>query len=327
MTVRASNVVPDSARWALVADVGGTHTRLALARSGTKRPELSHIKILRSPESTLLPTLRDYLKSIDHAGGLYACAVAAAGRVRRLGGQVRCSLTNTRLTIDQHELSTGVEASASHLINDLAAVAAAVPILEKRDYIPLGMSREVVAGMRLVIGVGTGFGVAALGADGALIESEGGHSDLAAVSAEERELLNRLAPLGRISIESVISGPGLTRLYHVISGQPAAPPELIVKRALGEESAAMKTLGIFSTWFGRSVGNMILSFGAWGGVYLVGGALEGLSAVLNLEAFRAGLADKAPFGADVAAVPVLWIRFPQPALLGLAQLALATPAG
>lgn len=320
------HLLAPSEKVALVADVGGTHLRIALATPGSARPELSEIRILRTPEGSLIPTLRDYMGAAAPRRDLSACAVAAAGRVRRLNGKARVSLTNVNLAVDIDELTSGIDAQANYLINDLAAVAAGVPLLGGGDYISFGPQRGVVPGMRLVIGIGTGFGVAAIGADDTLIESEAGHADLAAASAEERELLNRLSPLGRIAIESVLSGPGLAKLHAVISGQSPVSPDAVVSRALAEDPSARRAVTLFSTWIGRAVGNLILTFGAWGGVYLTGGVLEGLGSALDVQAFRAGIADKAPYGADAASVPVLWIRFPQPALLGLARLALEDAA-
>ncbi len=306
----------------LVADVGGTHTRIALAHKARDQPQLTQLMSYPTPRGRLSSTLKEYMQA-NGAAALSVCAVAAAGRVRRLPGRTFVTLTNAQLTIDREDLSETTAAPTTLLINDRAAVAAALPLLKQNDYQHLGPLREMAPGLRLVVGVGTGFGAAVLTADGTLLESEAGHADLAAVTAEEREWLNRLAPLGRLSIESLISGPGLAKLYEVVSGRPAIPPEALIARAQAGEPVAGKVLVAFSTWLGRVVGNLVLTYGAWGGVYLVGGVLEGIGSEFDVHAFRQAMEDKAPFGMDLAAVPVLWIRHPQAALLGLARLALS----
>ena len=80
----------------------------------------------------------------------------------------------------------------------------------------------------------------------------------------------------------------------------------------------------FSTWLGRVAGNLVLSLGAWGGVSLIGGVVAGLGDALDPLAFRTGFEDKAPFAADLASVPLQRILHPQPALIGMAALALRT---
>lgn len=309
---------------ALVADVGGTNTRIALTQAGGERPAIAQLQVIPTPGGKLVQAFEAYLRSAQQAGPLQACAVAAAGRVRRLPGRTWVSLTNARLTIDRNDLAEATGAGTSILVNDLAAVAAALPLLRSDELLPVGPIRTLGSpGVRVVVGVGTGLGLAALTSDGTLLESESGHSDLAAVSAEERQWLNRMAPLGRLSVESLLSGTGLSRLYEAAGGAPGLSAAELVLRATADEPLARKTLMAFSRWLGRVVGNMVLIYGAWAGVYLTGGVLDGLGQHFDALAFREGMDDKTPFSADLGAVPVYRIVHPQPALLGLANLALA----
>jgi glucokinase len=305
----------------LVADIGGTNCRLALARPEDPRPRLEHLRVLPTPRGTLDTTLRDYLRDV-HVEQPAGIAVAAAGRVRRLAARTWVSLTNASLSIERESLAA-LARGRGWLLNDLAAVAAALPLFEPQDLHSFGPARVATPGARLVVGVGIGFGAAALSLAGETLDSEAGHADLPATTAEEREWLARLSPRGRVSVEDVLSGPGLLRLYETRSGERCHDVPALIARWRAQEPAALDTFNLFSTWLGRVAGNLVLGLGAWGGVYLIGGVVSGLGDALDSLAFRRGFEDKAPFGPDLAAVPVQRIVHPQPALLGLAALALS----
>lgn len=311
---------PDESPRVLVADIGGTNCRLALASAGPTRPELEQLRVLPTPSGSIERSVVEYL---DLAGGVRpsAIAIAAAGRVRRLASRTWVSLTNAPLSIEREALA-GLCGGRAWLLNDLAAVAAALPLLGPQDLLTFGPPRTAAPGTRLVVGIGTGFGAAALSLGGEHLDCEAGHADLAAVTAEERDWCARLAPRGRVTVEHVLSGPGLLRLYELLSGQRCTQVPALLDRWHAQEPAALKTLVAFSTWLGRAIGNLVLSLGAWGGVYLIGGVVSGLGPALNPVAFRRGFEDKAPFAPDLAAVPVQYILHPQPAMLGLAGLAL-----
>lgn len=304
----------------LVADIGGTHCRLALARPGGLRPQLEDLRVVPTPRGTLDATLREYLLDV-RVERLAGIAVAAAGRVRRLAARTWVSLTNASLSIERESLAA-MAGGRGWLLNDLAAVAAALPLLDSDDLRPFGPSRTSVPGTRLVVGIGTGFGAAALSLAGETLDGEAGHADLPATTAEEREWLARPSPHARVSVEDLLSGPGLLRLYETRSGRHCTEIATLIEHWRAQEPAALETFAMFSTWLGRVVGNLVLSLGAWGGVYLIGGVVSGLGEALDAAAFRRGFEDKSPFGTDLAAVPVQRIVHPQPALLGLAALAL-----
>lgn len=304
----------------LVADIGGTHCRLALARHGVGRPQIEALRVVPTPRGDLAQALRVYLDQVGCARPA-AIGVAAAGRVRHLPGRTWVALTNVELNIEQAGLER-LCAGRTWLANDLGAVAAALPVLRADELLPVGTVLAAARGLRLVVGVGTGFGAAALSADGRVIETEAGHADLAAVTADEREWLDRLAPRGRTGIETVLSGPGILRLHGIIAGQPCTSVDQLLLHWRDHHPPARQTLAAFSTWLGRACGNLALGLGAWGGVYFAGGVLAGLGEAFDPAAFRRGFEDKAPFGADLAAVPVQRIAHPQPALLGMARLAL-----
>lgn len=304
----------------VVADIGGTNCRLGLARRTGLRPELEHLCEMPTPSGGIEGTILDYLASAQlvRPAGI---AIAAAGRVRRLASRTWVTLTNAPLSIERESL-VALGGGRAFLLNDLAAVAAALPLLMPSDLRAFGPALTAVPGLRLVVGIGTGFGASALSLAGETLDTEAGHADLPAVSAEEHAWCARMAPEGRVEIEHVLSGSGLLRLHEAITGERCPTVPLLIERWRAQDPGAIETLAAFSTWFGRVVGNLVLSLGAWGGVYLIGGVVSGLGAALDPIAFRRGMEDKAPFAPDLAGVPVHHIVHPQPAMLGLAGLAL-----
>ena len=311
-----SHVTPN---WSLLVEVGGTHTRLGLADTRRPEPSLDHVKVVETPREQFVALLSDYLKSAGMTALPYACAVAAAGRIRRVADKASVRLTNGQLAFDDAALSAGTGASKVYLVNDMAAVAAALPLLEVQGCRALWPA-QAATGPRLVIGVGTGFGAAALMADGGVLETEAGHADLAGLTPQERQSVERFAPAGRSSIESLLSGTGLPRLHQILSGTEGTPAKTLVQQALAKEAAACRTLGRFSSLLGRACGNLILTHGAWGGIYLTGGVLDSMGTAFDVDAFRATLADNPAFGPELAAVPAYRIQHPHPALVGLTRI-------
>jgi glucokinase len=309
---------------ALVADVGGTHCRMALARRGAdgRSIALDSLRIVPTPGAGFEDAARAYLDDVGCAGP-DAIGVAAAGRLHREGGREWIALTNTPLVLDRQSLER-LCAGRAYLANDLAAVASALPHLGAADRAAFGPGIPSPAGgRRLVLGVGTGLGASLLTERGDAIDTEAGHADLASVSADERAWCTALAQQGRVSIERVLCGSGLLRLHAVIGGEPPlATVDELLKRWHRGETGARTTLTAFSTWLGRVAGNLVLSLGAWGGVWLIGGVVAGLGEALDPVSFHRGFRDKAPFDRDLAAVPVQRVTHDQPALLGMAALAL-----
>ncbi len=308
---------------ALVADIGGTNCRLAIASPGARAPRLQNLKVVPTPRGDLQETLKQYLLE-SQCGRPDVIAVAAAGRVHHGESGASVALTNAGLMIEQTSLDH-FACTRSFLINDLAAVAACIPMLQAADMMPLGQAIAQINGPKLVLGLGTGMGASMLTQAGEVIETEAGHIDLAAVNAEERDLIDAISSGNRLSAEQVLSGPGLVRLHAAISGHADIQIEALLDACMAQDPAAVRSLQVFSRWLGRVAGNLVLSLGAWGGVYFTGGVARGISELLDRKAMREGFEDKAPFGADMRKVATRIIVHDQPALLGLAGLAF--PAG
>ena len=304
----------------LVADVGGTNCRLALGRREGPRVVIEHLRVMPTPPADFEGLAQRYLDDVG-CGRPAGVAVAAAGRVNQAPGRHWVAMTNTPLVLERESLAQ-VSGGRAWLVNDLAAVAAALPHFHASDLHAFGPELPQPVGRRLVLGVGTGLGASVLTEQGEMLDTESGHADLAAVSPDETALLARLATQGRVSAERVLCGSGLLRLHEAVSGQALAEVDALLAKWRAGDALAHTTLRVFSTWLGRVAGNLVLGVGAWGGVSLIGGVVAGLGDALDPLAFRKGFEDKAPFDDDLARVPVQRIVHDQPALLGMAGLAL-----
>jgi glucokinase len=311
----------------LVGDVGGTNVRLALVDVTGPTPRLLNCKSFHCAD---YPSLE---AAIEHyLGGApardphpSAASIAVAGAIT--AGAT--AMTNGPWRISEAGL---VEAgfAAARLINDYTALALCVRHLGPEDLGAIGDAVGVAANQTLaVIGAGTGLGVSAAVRDDAaeaIATTEGGHIAFAPGDEVEIEILRQLASqFGRVSLERILSGPGLVSLRWAlgrIAGQDVEPltPEQIVTRAMaGEDDLCVETLNRFCAVYGSAAGEIALVFGARGGVYLGGGIAPGILAWLRQSEFRSRFEAKGRFAGYVKAIPTHVILHPYAALLGAAE--------
>jgi glucokinase len=220
--------------------------------------------------------------------------------------------------------------SAARLINDFAALALIAPWLGPEVLARVGSgpeaegSEETIA----VVGAGTGFGVSAwvrgLGGQAAAA-TEGGHVGFAPVDELEIEILRLLTRrFGRVSIERILSGPGLVALRSALaeiegsSVEPMRPEEIVTRGLAGTDGLCGLTLDRFCAIYGSVAGDLALALGARGGVYLGGGVAAGMIERLRSSAFRARFIAKGRFEPYLAAIPTAVIVDPYAALRGAA---------
>jgi glucokinase len=253
---------------------------------------------------------------------LAGAALCGAGPLRDDGS---IALTNHACVVDPAALSLATRLPKVHVANDFEAIAHALPAFTDADLQACGGSTEGdTRAPRIVLGAGTGLGIGSLVRhrdDWLVLPGEGGHVDLAPVDDEEHALwLELRARHGALSAESLLSGPGLERLHDVSAGQKLTGPE-ISDAARSGDARALKTIEIFTRWFGRVAANATLTLGARGGVYLAGGIVPGWGALFDPAVFRNGFEANARFHDWLAAIPAWVVTHPQPALIGLARLA------
>jgi glucokinase len=324
----SGDATADFAAGAVVGDVGGTHARFARV-GGDGRPR--DVRVLATADhADLAAALRSYLAGLGaDAREVSAAAVAVACPVA--GDEVHLTNAAWRFSVSATRAVLGLDRLL--VLNDFEALALSLPALAAED---LETVREGVAerGAPLaVLGPGTGLGVSGLipaGGAWRALRSEGGHQDLAATTEREWRVIQRLSDrFGRASLERALSGPGLANLYLAISavdGRPAdplAPAEVSARARAGSCPAALEAVGLFAGFLGGAAGDLVLTLGARGGLYLGGGVLEAMGPAFDRARFVARFLAKGRFASYLEPVPVRWIRHPAPALLGAAR-ALAT---
>ncbi len=307
----------------LVADVGGTNFRMAMAR-GDRIDESTLVSRPCARFSGLDEAIAAYLDTQGRKSRPDEVCVAVAGPVT--GERVR--LTNLDWDICRPRLQDSLGVQRLLVINDFVALSMAVPGLRSDQYVAVGAASEGMARAPIaLLGPGTGLGVSALiphGADWIPVATEGGHASIAPGDDYERELLGiLLRQIEPVPLERVLSGPGLSLLYSAMSemeGQVrgAADAATIVSSALSESSGfCQQVLDRFCAMLGSAAGNLALTLGARGGVYLGGGILPRMAGFFAASPFRARF--EAMGGQDfdyVAAIPTRLIVAEHPGLEG-----------
>jgi glucokinase len=315
--------VPDAT---LLADLGGTNARFALHEGG----RLGRIVRLPVAEHASLPAAISAFLAAEGAGRRIGRAVLAiAGPVEN----GRADFTNTDWVADSDELAQRFGFASVRLINDFAAQAWALPDLAAADLRPLGGGRAVAGAPMAVLGPGTGLGVAALvpAAGGAVaVATEGGHVTLPGTSARDDAIIAILRQrFGHVSAECVLSGPGLVNLHAAIATldgavhTPRSAADITAAALAGTCPVCRAALDTFCAMLGTVAGNLALSFGARGGVFVAGGIAPRIVDHLAGSAFRARFEAKGRFGDYLAAIPVHVVLHSDPAFVGLAALARA----
>lgn len=304
----------------VVGDIGGTNTRFALAERSGSDWCFAHLEQQPTPPHAAT-ALQRYLESVG-TPALTGAAFCGAGPVLA-DDSIR--LTNSDTVLEPAELAAAAGVPRVMLVNDFEAVARAIPYLPAAAFASCGPGIAVPDAPRAVLGPGTGLGIAVCtpsGAGWSVIAGEGGHADLAPVDDEELEAWLRLREWhGRVSLETVLSGPGLERLYVAIrpGGRLTAPE--IADAAWRGDDAATRAIRLFTRWLGRAAGNLALTAAARGGVYLAGGIIPSWGSRFDAAAFRAAFDDKPPHSDWLRTIPCFVVQHPQPGLYGLALLA------
>ena len=306
----------------LVADVGGTNTRIAIGGlDGVLHGETHK----NDDVQDLVPLLSETLAQLGGARPRFA-VVAVAGPTE--GEEIR--LTNRPWKFTRAGLKQILALDELIVVNDFFAVAHALPALEKDELMPIGRATAAKTGNFLACGPGTGFGVSCLvrsGKEFSAVASEAGHMRLGAANAAEARVIERLVQdYGAVAVESLLSGRGLAAAHRVLSGREESTDSIITAAKAGG-SEARATVDFFMGIFGRIAGDLALAFDARGGVYIGGGVGKGLAELYAGSPFEAAFRDHPPYQDRLAAIPINVILHPFPGLVGAQQIALARLRG
>jgi glucokinase len=306
-------------RTTLVADIGGSKSRFALAHSAGAVE-----RVLVIENDTVADLDAAVARYLEETGARpRAATLAVAGPVD--GEEI--ALTNrASWRLRRREFAKRFGFSQLRVLNDFEAIAWALPQLGAAQTRPLGSPVVPHAGVKVVLGPGTGLGVAALlPADGRwhVVASEGGHASFGPQAPDEIEVFARLRQeCGAVSAETVLSGSGLARLARALDPQAARhAPETIAASALAREPSAQAAARLFVRLLGRFSGGLALTFKALGGVYIAGGVASGLGPLLDEPQFRAAFEAHPPYQRLLEAIPTLLITCEEPGLIGCSAVA------
>ena len=311
-----------SAERVLLGDIGATNARFALLTNGTLEPVKSFdVASFARFTDAAAAFLKDNSREVELTEALFA----VAGPVEN----DRCQLTNCSWVIDAVELNKAFGVK-THILNDFEAVARSLPSLAGRDVVPIGGGKPENGAPMVVLGPGSGLGVACLvpGAENpVVVSSEGGHSTLAGASDREDEIVKILRRrFGHVSAERVISGPGLENIHQAISaldGRDLGPRSAaeITKAALaGGCETARAALDTFCAFLGSFAGSMALTFRARGGAFIAGGISPRIVDFMARSEFRERFEAKGRLRPYLESIPTYVIVHPAAAFLGLRSL-------
>ncbi|GEP08712.1 glucokinase [Methylobacterium gnaphalii] len=310
----------------LVGDIGGTNARFGVIDERGAVPRvLSHEPTKGHPD--ISAAIR---ASLEKGGNPTprSAVLAIAGRVDAPSVQ----LTNASWVIEAERIGRDFGLSRVVVVNDYVPVAAGAAGIAPTDLSPIGEATDPGRGARLVLGPGTGFGAAALVPYEdrlAIVSTEAGHTDFGPVDDEDFEIWPGIERLdGRVTVEALLSGPGLSRLHAAVrraraggDGSQIDPAQITETGLSGEDPYAAEAIRLFGKYLGRVCGDLALTFLATGGVYIGGGIAPRILTALKAGSFRQSFEHKPPFAQMMRGIPTSVITVHDPALGGLAALA------
>jgi glucokinase len=309
----------------VVADIGATNIRFArLTPQGNPGPI---VKFATSKFPDLKAALAHFLK-LEGGPKPVRLGLAVAGPV--YGDEVR--LTNHRWQFSIQGLTKELNLEQLEVVNDLEAMALVLPHLSSEETMSIGdeIGNRSIRAPMAVLCPGTGLGIAGLvpvDQGWRPIATEGGHTSLSPLTEKEMAVWQFLKERHRrVSVERVLSGPGIVELYTALAflegrGLEAASPEDIVRLALdGENPLAVKTVEMFCAWLGDVAGDVALMYVARGGVYLAGDILLTIFEILKRSQFRHRFENKGRGTGIVTATPTFLVSCESPVLRGCTYL-------
>lgn len=303
----------------LLADIGGTNARFTLVLpSGEWCLPLS---VPVSDFARFEDAIRAYLKH----GDAYVVSHAAVAIANPVDGDF-VQMTNHHWSFSIEQLRSALGLDTLLVVNDFTALAMALPRLDATHLMQVGGGHARSRAMIGLVGPGTGLGVSGLlpmEKRWVALGSEGGHASFAPSNAQEREIYDAAhARYGHVSTERMLSGPGLVLIYHFLNRLDADAPtktaaEITAAAKTGRDPIALQTIDIFLAMLGGFAGNVALTYGALGGVYIGGGIVPRLAWRIADSQFRQRFEDKGRFQKYLSEIPAYLITSENPTMLGV----------
>jgi len=314
----------------LAGDIGGTKTLLQVFEAGLERAPLLCKSYPSADYASLAEIVAVFLREAAVQEIATAC-FALAGPVHSR----KAKLTNLPWEVDADFLAAHFQIADVCLINDFEAVGLGIAALGESDLLSLQQGETQTQGVRIVVGAGTGLGVAWLSwtENGyAVHPSEGGHIDFAPTNELQYALLQYLQQRhGHVSYERIVSGPGLVAIFEFLRDARYGSPsvELITAMSEGDAAAAithfateqkeeiaLQSLEIFTQIYGAFVGNIALTALPRGGIYVAGGIAAKIATQIRQGGFIDSFLDKGRFKGELAKLPLSIVTNAQVGLLG-----------
>jgi glucokinase len=308
----------------VLADIGGTYARFALA--GERSIGSTWSTEVGARES-VIDAMRAFLALDQGDQPIGGALLAAAGPVE--GG--RCKLTNAAWLLDEEQIARTLRLPWVRIVNDLEAVAAGLPDIDPAQTQLIGPDGALPGAPMAIVSPGTGLGMACVvvgPAGRCVVTSEGGHASLAGASEYQDRLIAILRRrFGRVSAERVLSGPGLANLHQAVAelegcDSPRRTPGEVTEAAFdGSSPVCRAAIDAFCAFLGAVAGDVALTFGARGGVYIGGGVAPRFVDHLAQSTFREQFVSKGRMRSYLERIPTRVILHPNPAFVGLMSLA------
>jgi glucokinase len=309
----------------LIADIGGTNARFALLENDQRRDE--HV-LACADYPDLVAAIEHYLRQVG-AGSSGSrpleAAIAIAGPVT--GDVIR--MTNHVWQFSAAQTRQRLGLNRLIFMNDFTALAMAVRHLPSSELEPIGGGRPAPNTAIALLGPGTGLGVSGLiptGSHWIPLQGEGGHVTLSVMNEREIAVLKQLHQrFSHVSAERVLSGSGLVNLYDALCAlegvvpEPLTPPDVTRRAMEASCRICLEAISMFCALLGTLSGNLVLTLGAFGGLYIGGGIVPQLRRLFISSHFRDRFEEKGRYAEFLAAVPTYIIHTPLPALIGLAH--------
>ena len=309
----------------LIGDIGGTNARFQILVDNASEPE-QFSNLLTADFSSIEDAIQTGI--LDQTSlAPRSAIIAAAGPIK----SNKLEMTNQNWSIRPEKLMRELTICDVTLLNDFEAQALAASSFEQADIVNIGRGQPVENASRVVVGPGTGLGVAGLifgHGTWIPVPGEGGHVDIGPQSEEDETIWTHLEKSGgRMSAEQLVSGPGIQNIYNAVVRREGVranlftPEDITAAALVGRDRYAVKTVDMFCGYLGRIAGDLALTFLARGGVYIAGGIGKQITSFLANSRFRDEFENKPPHSELLRSIPTYLIVHESAALAGLAAYA------
>lgn len=309
----------------LIGDIGGTNARFSLLADENAEPvRFPHVRT--ADYKTIDDAIRDKVLNATDTPPKSAI-LAVAGPID--GEEI--DLTNCDWVVKPKGMISNLGFEAVIVLNDFEAQALAIATLGEADRAAIGPLTKAEIGTRVVLGPGTGLGVAGLlhARDRWFpVPGEGGHVDIGPRTPRDYQIFPHMRTIeGRVSAEEIVSGRGLVNIYQAICAADGiapsldSPPDVTTEGLSGKNAQAAETIDLFVGYLARLAGDLALIYMARGGVFLGGGISPKILEALKKPRFRQEFEDKAPHKELMRSIPTFVVTHPEAALVGLSSFA------